>query len=444
MADAYTHRRSNDLPFPVLNDYSTRALRGFNRTLEIDSTFHLAYAHLVEFYNAAAAGGMMVVGDSVFVVDSGVFARLGREGLERLRDSVRARGIQISKAWARADHQSARPFLQLAQSYIRADQFDSAVATLREAIARPRSGGAGARVALLGTLLALGDTATTPLLDYVLDRFTVDSMRSVSVAQRIGAEGELLSAAAAAGSMSRLERAGALFAASDPTMPGTPRSSAPVIQMYTVALRAAMGEEVTPEMKRTLRSAIAAIDSTPGPFGAQARTGSLSVPYVAFLATHDTTFLGTLTRWAGGTQYTELNALLALDRGDTAAAMEIARTFTRPDSLATARFSVGGMRTLARAEVLARAGLTRQAAETYEAVAPARINRAALAEPGYAVWVRSFLARARLWRQLGERDKAIAAYEQFIQRWKNADGPAATQLSQARQELAALRDAARR
>jgi hypothetical protein len=148
--------------------------------------------------------------------------------------------------------------------------------------------------------------------------------------------------------------------------------------------------------------------------------------------------------WSGGGNAPpEFEALLAVQRGDTASAMRIARTFPAPDSLQGARFNVGGMRMMARAEVLAGLGLTRQAAETYEAVTSDLINRQAMAEPGFAVWVRSVLARARLWRQVGERDRAIAAYEEFLTRWKDADGVAARQVSEARQELAALRDAGR-
>ncbi|HKS05583.1 MAG TPA: serine/threonine-protein kinase [Gemmatimonadaceae bacterium] len=443
-ADAYTHRRNNNMPFPVLNDYSTRALRGFNRTLQIDSTFHLAYAHLVEFYNAAAANGMVVSGDSVFVADSGVHVRLGRDGVQRLRDSARARGIVIAKAWTRSDHESARPFLQLATSYVQANMYDSAVATLTDALARPRSGAAGARVGLLNVQLAYGDTGAATTLDYILDRFTRDSMRAVSVGQRIAAEGDLMAAAAAVGSRARLDKAGQLFASADPMMPGTNRSSAQVIELYSLALRVAMGEPVTPDMRRMLQASVRAIDTASGPFGNQARSGSLSIPYVAFLASHDTSFRSAVSRWTGVTTYTELDALLALDRGDTAAAMQIAKTFTRPDSLRNAQFSIGGMRAMARAEVLAKLGLTRQAAETYEAVKlGTRVLRAGLAEPGYTIWARAILARARLWKQLDEREKAVAAYEEFIRRWKDADGIAAQQVADARRELAEMRDAAK-
>jgi tetratricopeptide (TPR) repeat protein len=133
--------------------------------------------------------------------------------------------------------------------------------------------------------------------------------------------------------------------------------------------------------------------------------------------------------------------MAALDRGDTARALSIARTFTVPDSLRRANFSLGGLRTIARAEVLERLGITRQAAETYAAVTPERVNRNGLIEPGMAVWVRSLVAQARLWAKLGEREKAIAAYEEFLRRWKDADGAAARQVAQARSELARLRDA---
>jgi hypothetical protein len=49
-----------------------------------------------------------------------------------------------------------------------------------------------------------------------------------------------------------------------------------------------------------------------------------------------------------------------------------------------------------------------------------------------------------MWQELGERDRAMKAYEEFIRRWDKADGVAAQQVSEARRELGQLRDAARR
>jgi tetratricopeptide (TPR) repeat protein len=216
-----------------------------------------------------------------------------------------------------------------------------------------------------------------------------------------------------------------------------------MVEYFRTAHRLALGDSITPADRKVLLGAEAWMDSVPPQLRSAARNGSTPIPYLAFLITHDTIYKHQLTSWytQQQTSFTELDAHLALDRGDTARAIAIARTFATPDSLRRSFFSFGGMRTIARAEVLERLGMMRQAAETYAAVDPLRINRNNLTEPGTAVWVRSLVAQARLWAKLGEREKAIAAYEQFLNRWKDADGVAARQVSQARQELARLRDA---
>jgi hypothetical protein len=199
-------------------------------------------------------------------------------------------------------------------------------------------------------------------------------------------------------------------------------------------------------MRREFLAALRGIDTMPGVVGEQIRQQSGSLPYLAFLATRDTAFVPYIKKWVTSPNWSDIDALVALSRNDTATAMRIAQTFTKPDSLRSSgvSFSIGGMRTMARAEVLASLGLTRQAAESYDAMSADRIIRSGLAEPGYTIWVRSFLERARLWKQAGEREKAIQAYEEFITRWSRADGVAAKQVGEAKQELAQLRDAARR
>jgi tetratricopeptide (TPR) repeat protein/predicted Ser/Thr protein kinase len=444
-ADAYHHRRTNSTPPALLKAWTNESLRGFSRTLAIDSSFHLAYAHLVELYSASSAGSLLIIsGDSTIFLDSATAARIGRDGVQRLRDAARVHGIEIAKAWARSDSRSARPFLQLATSYASVRQYDSAIVTLNDALRVPRSGGPGIRMALLTVQTAIGDTAAAGTLRYVLDRFTRDSLRQVTIGQRFAAEGDLLAAAAVAGSSADLERAAELFYATDSVVPSTATSSRYVIEFYKRAMRLAMGEPLTDGARRALLANVRSIDTTPPPVGTQARAQSVGVPYLAYLVSRDTNFRAAARRW-GSQDFPELDAIAALSRGDTAAALTMAQTFTKPDSLRNpaVRFGLGGLRTIARAEVLAGVGLTRQAAETYEAMSVDRMQRAALAEPGYAVWVRTWLARARLWKQLNERDKAIAAYEEFIRRWTDADGIAAQQVAEARRELAEMRDAAK-
>jgi tetratricopeptide (TPR) repeat protein len=445
LGDSYYHTRVPNSTYAQISSNMARSLRSFHKTLAIDSTYHLAYSHLVQLYTQASAPGNIftVDGDSAVAIDSGTVARLGMPRIDSMRMRARRRGIEIAKAWARADDQSTQGFFQLAQSYASANHPDSAVVTLREALSEPRAGAALARLALLQFEEAAGDTGAANTLEYILDRFTPDSLQELSTSSRFQLEGQLISSGAMLGRASDVDRAAQLYRETDPFLPFSRISSAKMVEYFRVAHRLAMGDSMTPQYRRILTGAAAWMDSVPPQLTFAARNGSIEVPYLAFLITRDTMFKKQASEWLsqGSAPLTELDALVAIDRGDTARAMTIARTFSPPDSLQRATFSFGGMRTIARAEVLERLGITRQAAETYAAITPTRINRNGLIEPGLTIWIRSLVAQARLWAKLGEREKAIAAYEEFLRRWKSADGSAAKQVAQARAELARLRDA---
>ena len=51
------------------------------------------------------------------------------------------------------------------------------------------------------------------------------------------------------------------------------------------------------------------------------------------------------------------------------------------------------------------------------------------------VYVRTFSARARLYEQLDEREKAIAAWEEFLRRWADGDATAEPARREARAAL---------
>jgi tetratricopeptide (TPR) repeat protein/predicted Ser/Thr protein kinase len=447
LADAYFHGRGSimQLPNDSIRVFTTRSLRGFNRTLALDSTYHLAYSHLVQLYNAAAQGGNLVVSSdsSILITDSADVARLGGpEALRQLRAGAAERGLEIARAWASADTESPQPVLQLMQSYVAAQQFDSAVAVIDNSLARPASAKPILRLSSLALHLNQGDSLVAPTLRYILEHYTPDSLRSITPGTRFQISGFMLSAAGMIGSSADLERAAELFAQSDSVLPFTSVPTAPMLQLYRQMVQIAMGQAMTPELHRALLRSAKAIDTNSTVLGPQIRGGSQSLMYLAFLETRDTTFRNYLARWST-TPLPELDALLALAKGDSATARQIAQGFTAPDSLRNSqvRFGYGGMRSLARAEVLAAIGQPKRAAETLDATAVERINQQSLVEPGYAAWVRSWLIRARLWAESGERDRAIAAYEEFLRRWKDADGPAARLVRQARGELGALRDA---
>ncbi len=449
LADAYFHIRTGiaAVPNDSLRIWTTRSLAGFHRTLAIDSTYHLAYSHLVQLYNAAGQGSNVLIDadTSLLVTGEADVARLGGPaGIERYRERARIRGMEIARAWARADPETVQPILQLAQTYSAARMPDSARTVLERALARPATAVPTLRLALLGLQVTQGDSGLAANLQYVLDRYTPDSMRTIGIGTRIGSSGVVLTAAAMLGREGDLDRAVRLFQATDSVFPFTQVPTGPSLELNREALRVAMGSEMTPPIRAMLIERLRGVAATPGIPGQQLRNTLQSIVYLGFLTTRDTAFQALLRDWApAGTELTELTALRALSEGDTATARQIAASFPSPDSLrnATIRFGVGGMRSVARAEVLAAVGMPEQAAETLEATGVDRLNQSGIAEPGYAVWVRSWLARARLWAQVGDRARAVTAYQTFLRLWASADGVAAEEVRQARLELGRLTDA---
>src|SRR5919108_483399 len=118
----------------------TRSLRAFDRTLALDSTFHLAYAHKLSVYQIGGTEGqpMIVIGDSVVVMPNDSVARA--IGAERVRSArVRARQLALlqAKHWRYLDPDAPQAHAAVVDSYAAAGYFDSAASALREAMARP-------------------------------------------------------------------------------------------------------------------------------------------------------------------------------------------------------------------------------------------------------------------------------------------------------------------
>ena len=101
---------------------------------------------------------------------------------------------------------------------------------------------------------------------------------------------------------------------------------------------------------------------------------------------------------------------------------------------------MNGARSVARAEVLTALGDHRRAVDTYESIDPKRFTHTS-PELGWPVFVRSYLARGRLYEHLGDREKAIAAYQTFLTMWADAEEPLQPQLREARESIARIKDA---
>jgi len=252
-----------------------------------------------------------------------------------------------------------------------------------------------------------------------------------------------MSVAAGSGALALIDSLAAHASASAEIIPvvGLPTESS--ARWYAAGLKLAMGVPPSAELLRTLRNGTSLLDNSKAPFIAQVKVQSISIPYAAYLATGDTSFAVVAMRWGkeSNRPLIELEARLALDRGDTAAARTIARTFRSPDSLGNATLSMAGLRVATQADVRQRLGDLRGAVATYEAMNP-RNFQLSLAEPGTAIFARSFLVRGKLYERLNDPAAAIRSYEQFITWWGGADASLQGELREAQAAVQRLRDRA--
>src|SRR5699024_1811627 len=114
------------------------------RTLALDSTFYLAYAHKIDLYRQASGQtpALMLEGDSLRMVDP-VSAQRG-EMAERLKTAQRRAyelAVRDARAWVSAAP-SPNAYQSLAFLYFSQGRADSAALVLRESLARPETHGA--------------------------------------------------------------------------------------------------------------------------------------------------------------------------------------------------------------------------------------------------------------------------------------------------------------
>lgn len=419
-----------------------RSMRGFERTIAIDSSFHLAYQHLVSLYQIAANDRSgLVLEDGVLRVrtesmDSARVAQLRREAQERSK--------AFADRWVAQDPNSPQAWQSLLDTYAVMQQFDSAVALIGRARTRPAvySPAMGFTRPLYRLLLDQPDSVRADLLD-VLQRFPAESLgvRSVTPGVLLPLVG--ITSAGAVGAVHLIDSLVALAEAASPVIPVLGVPTGTTLTWYASAMKLSMGVEATPAVRTTIRRGIELLQGAGerGTFAAQLRTQSLGVPYATYLATRDTTFATAAIAWASdlGGALPELEASLALDRGDTARARTLSAGFSEPAVIRRSTLSYAGLRVHTRADVLRRLGDVRGAIALLEAVIPANFQ-VNLAEPGVALYARSHLLRGRLYEALGERESAIAAYEQFIRVWRDVDAVLQPQVQEAQAAMQRLRD----
>lgn len=451
LADAYFHDAYT--PTDTVSAYQrrlNRSISGFRRAIEIDSSFHLAYSHLVQQYQGLsnAQSQAYLDGDSIILIQTAeqLAALGGPAELERRRARARDIGLEMARGWVRADPDASTAYITLANGFMTSDRADSAIATIQRAMQRPGLNGPGMRLQLVTyELLADRPVEAYGTLRQVVDGLTPAEFRRIPANDRITASAMGFNAIAAVGNAGELERLLKFLEAADPVFPFTNTPTRQVFGWYLAGLRAGMTGTVTREDRAVLAAGTRRILAGSEGVMAQLSSTSGGVIFAAYLATRDTMFSNAVRQLPGmaAAAHTDLDALEALARGDTAKAREIAARYSPPDSLRTARFGFAGARAIARAEVLAAVGNTDWAIRYLEGLDPQRFAAQALAEPGFAIYTRSFLARGALYEKAGDPTKAIAAYEEYLRRTAGGDAAVEPLRRTAREAVARLRDRAR-
>jgi tetratricopeptide (TPR) repeat protein len=440
LGDAQNHL-SNSLPSNEgFAELANGSMAAFRRALDIDPDFHLAYSHLIDMYRAWSQpqNNFILRGDSIFPEDS-----IPVERRAALRDAAQGRAISTAADWLAADATATQPYRSLALSLRAANRSDSAATVLRTGARRT---GATGGVLLMDAafdefiagspaLRGVVDSAMSSVSPAILSRRTrSEQFNFLSLGVGLGA---------ASGSSRLLERGAEYWTSEESPSGFTDLIPEGYVPWMLSTFRLAMGEELTPALRRALIAGARTVDRASGDTADQLRRTAAPLAYLIFLATRDSTVGAMAQRWQSNVRMIELDAMRALAEGDTARARAIALDFPTVDSLRSTNFGLAGMRTMTRAEVLAQLGDLRAAVGNYEALAPSRFAFNSPNEPGLPLYIRSFAARGRLYEQLGEPEKARTAYEKYLELWSVDDPVTARERGEVRAAIARLRDAPR-
>jgi serine/threonine-protein kinase len=440
--DVHFHHAQLDSAFAR---HWTRALRAFDRTLALDSTFHLAYAHKLLIYQAAGTEGspFAVLGDSVlFLPTDSALRTLGAAQRVAARESARRAAVEQARHWVAVDPDAVQARTALVDAYVAAGDPARAAQALRQAIEQPSTSTVDMRFRLPALEMAAGSNGALGMLRAVLADYGTDSaLQAANELERGAALAAAAHVAAHAGAREELERVATLRERTEPELVlGTVPSHA-LTEAGRVVLLLGMGVDDAATRRDTDR-AIAALERVDGEVGRQLREQLAALPYTAFLQRRDPRYLAALQRWIGHEPAPELRILAALAAGDTARADSLAATLPPADTTAT--FGMGAtLRQMARAEVYIARGDARAALQIYDRLDPRRFTPLlAVPDPRWPLYARSFLVRGQLHEQLGEREAATTAYEKFLELWKEADPSLDGQRQAAREGLRRVRSGA--
>ena len=443
LGEAHFHDQSQQFPPPPGRGNVGRGLRAFQRALALDSSYVLAYQHILDALNACggAANGVLCLADSAaYGFPQNLAAAYGQAEVDRLKGEARTAQVATARGWVSVEPTLPRARQHLVQALIGEARWDEAkretdelrnqgaieAAAGLEAIMAGNQGDYGEAGWWLSRGLAAGDTSTVILLPSV---------------QQTGPN-----LFAGAGRVTEAIRFSRTIFARIPldSLPGPGGVQVPKDDLLTLVQAITWSQTRYPADSGTAAAHrwLDIVDRrTAGDTTARrtAMAANGQAMLLAFLAERDTTVLHRVLPYVGDQAI--IRAHMALERGDTADARRRALDATGADptggTVDPAKVPDGAARSiwaLGWGDLLGRLGQLEAALAAY---AYADSAPHPVAVPG--ALVQSWAERGALLQQLGRTQEAITQYQRFIDAWDRADPGLQPLVERARRTVAALR-----
>ena len=451
LGETHFHQGATAFPHPDTLGNAGKALRIFERVLALDSTYMVAYRHIVDAlgYCAQATANYLCLADSaVYGSSAELRAKFGATNVDRLRHDAGQQRIEVAYAWASAAPESPVVREYLIEVLIGAGLYREAeVETERLA-----SQGLGALAAVLRAQTLLGQKRFREAGRAMQEALGAASDEQIlSYHQAHWGAGVTLAAAGLVHEGLRTERrvwdlwgvARPGWADADGNRITLPK------RVWRPGVELAILSQASADSASVRALAMESLDSIRAAYGYDSVAygkvvARQSVYLVAYLASRDTVVLKRWIHDSRSPMWRSSEAHLAMKRGDRALARELASQHFRPaEPIRTgpsATISEDVADAYAWADLLAELGELDRAVQAYQ-----RLDAAAY---GVAFWgvgnywgllVRSYAERGALYQQLGNRAKAIEMYQKFVDAWSEGDEVVQPMVERARRALAGLR-----
>jgi tRNA A-37 threonylcarbamoyl transferase component Bud32/tetratricopeptide (TPR) repeat protein len=442
LGEAHFHHQAPSFPPPPGYGNVGTALRAFQRALALDSTYVVAYRHILDGLAACAgsSNGVLCLADSaVYGPQPDLAGRYGQSVVDSAKRAAREERVATARTWAAVEPTLPLAHQQLAMALIGEQAWGEA----RQHINELRDLDAQASAAALEALLA-GSQGDYGEAGWWLSRglATGDTIGvfGISPIQNVGAG--LLAGAGRVRESARLVET-VWNAISLDSVPGPGGISYDKEDIALLVRASAYAQTGTPPESATVLVTrwLDIVERRTAADTAARRTAMLNSAQVAlltYLIERDTLPLHRVLPYVPESSMT--SAEMAIERGDTAGALRGAAAAVGngrgtavvdrarvPDGAARVLWALGW------GDVFARAGRLEEAAAVH---AWADSAPHPVSVPG--ALVRSLAERAAILQQLGRTDEAIALYQRFIDAWQHADPALQPLVERARRAIEAL------